>query len=128
MLFTQLNLQMKPFIFVQLGLLPSLKNAFVNVGPGLNGFKISVGGGEVVADAVDRSVNSSSSNHNSNNTIVDTSLLTPTGRVLRAPLWSRLCLCRWEERITGGMGGPSAKWRKTIGNILSRADLAKDSV
>ena len=104
----------------------------MNVGPGLNGFKISVGGGEVVADAVDRSVNSSSSsNHhnNSNNTIVDTSLLTPTGRVLRAPLWSRLCLCRWEEGITGGMGGPSAKWGKTIGNyILGCADLAQDSV
>ena len=137
MLFTQLNLQMKPFIFLQLGRLPSLKNAFVNVGPGLNGFKISVGGGEVVADAVDRSVNSSgdgssssSSNHNnSNNTIVDTSLLTPTGRVLRAPIWSRLCLCRWEEGITGGMGGLSAKWGKRIGNyILGSADLAKDSV
>ena len=70
MLFTQLNLQMKPFIFLQLGLLPSLKNAFVNVGPGLNGFKISVGGGEVVADAVDRSVNSSSSSNHNNNSII----------------------------------------------------------
>ncbi len=35
------------FLHPQLGRLPTLSNAFVNVGPGFNGWKICVGAGQV---------------------------------------------------------------------------------
>ena len=48
-----------------LGQLPGIKNGFVNVGPGFNGWKIAAGTGEFLARVIDLGSDKASSQQNS---------------------------------------------------------------
>lgn len=87
---------LRPFVYdgiVMLGKLPSLENAFINVGPGFNGWKVCVGAGEVVASQMDGTTLDTLDP--SSNKAFDVAMLTPRERVSVAPYFARMCIDKW---------------------------------
>lgn len=90
---TETKCGLRPYVndgIIMLGRLPSLDNAFVNVCPGFNGWKICVGAGEVIA----RMVYGGHGGYDGDGDAVE--LISPAGRVKTAPLWSSICIQRWQ--------------------------------
>ncbi len=87
---------LRPFVadgVVLIGRVDGVSNLSVNVGPGSNGWKICVGAGDVLARVLVGDEEQLG---------FDPRCLSPAGRIVRAPLWSRMSLARW-----GGLPGTS---------------------
>mmetsp|Transcript_10222 Transcript_10222/g.28152 ORF Transcript_10222/g.28152 Transcript_10222/m.28152 type:complete len:564 (+) Transcript_10222:54-1745(+) len=74
-----------------LGAVESHDKLYVSCGPGSNGWKLALGSGEVVA----RLVSGQSTSKIQEELGFDVSTFSPTGRVLPAPLFAKLCRARW---------------------------------
>ena len=71
---------------VIVGAVPGYRNVHVNVGPGSNGWKVALGGGELLA----RTMNPQESRTEP----FDRAYLSPAQRITKAKWWSKLCMLR----------------------------------
>ena len=72
---------------ILLGRVDGMKNLSVNVGPGFNGWKISVGAAEVLGNILMEKTD--------NDYYFQIENLSPAGRVVYSPIWSLLSRMRW---------------------------------
>lgn len=69
---------------IMIGKIGAWSNVAVNVGPGSNGWKVALGSGEVLAEALD-------GRQGLHGGDFDRDSLSPVGRIVSAPIWARLC-------------------------------------
>ena len=74
-----------------LGRVPSYKNLLVSAGPGSNGWKLAMGSGEIIL----KLISGLTEDDISNELGFDAHAFSPAGRVLHAPLFTKLCQARW---------------------------------
>jgi len=74
-----------------LGRVSSFTNLLVSCGPGSNGWKLAMGSGEIV----ERLVSGKTEDDISAELGFDARSFSPAGRVVRSPVFARLCLARW---------------------------------
>uniref|UniRef100_A0A7S3LUH2 FAD dependent oxidoreductase domain-containing protein n=1 Tax=Aplanochytrium stocchinoi TaxID=215587 RepID=A0A7S3LUH2_9STRA len=83
---------LRPYVsdgIVLLGRVELFSNLLVNCGPGSNGWKICEGAGEVIARLV--------ANEDIDKPLgFESEYLSPKGRVVSAPIFSKICLSRWQ--------------------------------
>jgi hypothetical protein len=70
-----------------LGRVDKTANLFVNVGPGFNGWKISIGAANVLVNLIERNENEKYA--------FDSGMFSPYQRIVASPLWSLLSRMRW---------------------------------
>ena len=73
---------------ILLGRIEKITNLSVNVGPGFNGWKISIGAADVLGNILSNKHNESYS--------FEKEKLSPEGRIVYSPLWCLLSRIRWE--------------------------------
>ena len=73
---------------ILLGRIETITNLSVNVGPGFNGWKISIGAADVLGNILSNKHNESYS--------FEKEKLSPKGRIVYSPLWCLLSRIRWE--------------------------------
>lgn len=84
----------RPFVndgILLLGEVDTHDGLYVSCGPGSNGWKLAMGSGEVIA----RLVSGQAADEIKRDLGCDVGAFSPAGRVLEAPLFSRLCRARW---------------------------------
>ena len=74
-----------------LGRVPSFSNLLVSAGPGSNGWKLAMGS----ADIITKLTSGMTEDDISNEFGFDAHSFSPAGRVLHAPLFTKLCQARW---------------------------------
>jgi D-amino-acid dehydrogenase len=75
-----------------LGAVDTHENLFVSCGPGSNGWKLAMGSGEVIV----RLVSGQTTDQIAQDLKFDASAFSPAGRVLKAPIFAKLCRARWD--------------------------------
>ena len=84
----------RPFVsdgILLLGAVDTHENLYVSVGPGSNGWKLAMGSGEII----ERLVAGQTAGQIQEELGFDVNVLSPAGRVLKAPLFAKLCRARW---------------------------------
>lgn len=74
-----------------LGACDTHENLYVTCGPGSNGWKLALGSGDVVA----RLISGQTQEEIQAELGFDVSAMSPTGRVLNAPVFAKICRARW---------------------------------
>ena len=74
-----------------LGRVPSFSNLLVSAGPGSNGWKLAMGSGEIIT----KLISGMNEDDISKEIGFDAHAFSPAGRVLQAPLFTKLCQARW---------------------------------
>ncbi|KAG7340686.1 D-amino acid dehydrogenase small subunit [Nitzschia inconspicua] len=75
-----------------LGRLSEESNVYISSGPGSNGWKLAMGSGEVIA----RMIEGQSTRKISQELGANVETFSPSGRVLRNPLFAKICRARWD--------------------------------
>lgn len=84
----------RPFVsdgLLLLGTVDTHENLFVSCGPGSNGWKLAMGSGEII----ERLVVGQTTDQIAQELGFDANAFSPAGRVLKAPLFAKLCRARW---------------------------------
>jgi len=74
-----------------LGTVDTHQNLYVTCGPGSNGWKLALGSGEIIARLVSRQT-TAQIQHDLG---FDAASFSPSGRVLNAPIFAKICRARW---------------------------------
>jgi D-amino-acid dehydrogenase len=85
----------RPFVndgILLLGACDTHDNLYVSCGPGSNGWKLALGSGEVI----ERLVSGQTTGSMAQELDFDPTAFSPAGRVLKAPLFAKLCRARWD--------------------------------
>jgi len=84
----------RPFVndgILLLGADANVRDLYVSCGPGSNGWKLAMGSGEVIA----RLISGQTTDQISKDLGFDVDVFSPAGRVLKAPIFAKLCRARW---------------------------------